>query len=170
MFETAHTTRIPERPDRGPRTEDEKRWDAEAGHFLVTFQRRERAHGRVVAQMSTYYSMGSGHRLKGTNPNANVFNPPSAHDVMDALLSDAESWDNARPIGASSPDVDTFARELGYDEDHSERFGAREERLSLMQRAERARRAFEACGKTFADLNAFFGADGFEALRRCERL
>ena len=155
-------TRVPSRPDRDEETmtADEKRWDAEAFHFVISFTRGKENIGAC-------YSMGKGHALKAIPRQCKA---PRADEVLDALISDAESWDNARKVGASAPDVDTFAREMGYDDEGDVLLGRTRERIPLMARARRAQRTFDACKATHDGLVRLLGADGFEALRNCERL
>lgn len=159
-------TPIDARPDRAydALTEREREWERDAFHFLVSFKA---SNGETFA---TFYSMGKGNGRKG--PDGRMGAPsPKGPEVLDALLSDAESWDNARAPGDPAPDVDTFAREMGYDDESPEwdhREGKRD-RPGLMARARRAQRAFDACECTYRALVRLFERDGFDSLRACER-
>jgi hypothetical protein len=167
-------TRIPERPDKDDATsERERAWQRDAFHFLVSFR-------RGAESLTTYYSMGKGHAAKYDPTGKTPARPVRADEVLDALLSDAESWDNARPVivgpdgsrTLGAPDVDTFASELGYDSDPGPYDPAtgRHKPESFVKRFRACERAFKACGETHAKLIKMLGAEGYAALRDCERL
>jgi|SRR5271170_3478039 len=132
--------RISSRPDR---MDDE--WDRSATHWRCVFKRAGKS-------LTVYYSQGSAHT-----------EAPKAEDVLDCILSDAESWDNARGVGECSPNVDAFAREFGYDQVDPKGPG-------LMEQARKVERIFKECAKAFRDLSRLLGETGFAELRECERL
>lgn len=160
-------SRIHARPDKGTAlTDDDKRWQRDAFHFVVSFAA---SNGEAF---STFYSMGKGNgrQMRGA-PHGTMEAPiPKGPEVLDALLSDAESWDNARKAGASSSDIDTFARDMGYDTDEpAGSYGSRRPRPSFIERYRECERTFNACGEAFAALSRLLG-DSFAALRDCERM
>ncbi len=159
MGMTFTATRVQARPDKqGELSDSDERWQREAFHFVVTFK-------RGPFELTTFYSMGKGHALKHDPRSCK---PPKATEVLDSLLSDAESWDNARKIGASEPDIDTFASECGYDDSHEPCEPGK--RRSFIARYRECERAFNGCREVHDKLIKMLGADGYAALRDCERL
>lgn len=78
-------TRVPARPD----TQPGDRWDRDARHYVVTFERPG------YARQAFGYSQGSGHRK-----------PPLMVDVLDSLASDAASYLNARNADELAEELD----------------------------------------------------------------
>lgn len=86
--------RVKVRPDRGPgRTDDERRWDAEASHYRVRLLRSG------ARPFGLYYSMGAAHK-----------SPPTLPDVLDCLASDASGYD-------AEDGFEAWAEAYGYDPD-----------------------------------------------------
>ena len=82
--------------------------EREMDHWKVRFTRHQdftrtgnvyRFHGKILARMTMYFSMGYGHAGK----------EPTAEDVLDCLASDASSVDQGS--------FDEWCRSFGYDED-----------------------------------------------------
>ena len=89
---SATAVRIPQRPDRHNLTKEEKKWDAESRHWLVTLTHK--LSGRF---MSLFFSQGSAYK-----------NPPTAEDVLDSLAMDASDPED---------NFEEWASNLGYDPD-----------------------------------------------------
>lgn len=86
-------------------------------------------------RMTVVFSMGMGHRGK----------EPDAASVLDCLLSDSSSVDNARGF-------EDWCRDFGYDTD-----------------SRRAERTYKACERQAEKLRKFLG-DLYEDAQRCDRL
>jgi hypothetical protein len=86
------------------------------------------------ARMTTYFSMGRGHSGR----------EPTADQVLECLVSDASSIDNARGF-------DDWCSEYGYDTD-----------------SRKAEKTYAACKRATDKLRAFLGGDAYETLMDLE--
>lgn len=86
------------------------------------------------ARMTTYFSMGMGHNGR----------KPTADQVLECLISDASSIDNARGF-------DDWCSDFGYDTD-----------------SRKAEKTYSACKRATDKLRAFLGADAYATLMDLE--
>lgn len=103
-------------------------WDAAARHFRCRIKCGRRAFG-------LYFSQGSAHTAA-----------PTPADVLNCLVSDAQSYDNAN-------DFEDWCSEYGYDTD-----------------SRKAERTWRAVKKQAEQLKRTVGDKAYEALKECERL
>lgn len=88
--------------ERNPNIVDDRKWKAD--HYEVTFSRwAPNGANRIEAKLTTYYSMGIGHKGKR----------PTLEEVLNCLVSDADAMEYA---------FEVWCDNLGYDTDSRKAF------------------------------------------------
>lgn len=106
----------------------DKEWSRQASHYKVRLKRRD-PQNRVRRSLTTYFSMGYAHTKE-----------PTAIEVLDCLASDAGTTEN-------NPDFESWARELGYDDD-----------------SRKAERTYRVVSSQTERLKRFLGDDRYQEL------
>lgn len=100
--------RIPSRPDLESGSAEDRKWNKEASHYMVTLYKGGNGTGKgpVTGSMTTFYSMGSAHKKA-----------PKAGDVLDSLALDSNMVNES---------FEDWCASCGYDSDSRRAFATYE--------------------------------------------